>query len=262
MFGLFEKKAKLQAFADIPGEQCWSRVKYPKGDPVFIGIAQSGLLVAQSRRGILGEPLFECDAFLCASMAQELHEVYNEYPLPEHMTSPVLRAFTQFALDGESVDEFVDVLLFHQSGFEPPAEFDRNGLIAHQKAERLWVGQISKFASLMKSSKNFILDANLLPCSKDELHKAFDYYLATENDPKQIEIVRILRIRLFDWQKIDPEDEKLVSEVNKHWDVITRKVDGETATPAEIEWYKNGFALHHKYFSRGVSETKEFSGRL
>ena len=82
---------------------CWSRVSLESGDPIWISIAQTGVIVKKSRLGLMGATLYnETNVSTAAKMAQALDAQVSKYATPAEMTNPVLRAFTQAALECQS----------------------------------------------------------------------------------------------------------------------------------------------------------------
>lgn len=66
--------SKLIAFKDN-GKQCWSRLQLDNGDPIWIGIAQSGIVVKKSRSGIFGAQIFkEKEIITGGDTARHLYE--------------------------------------------------------------------------------------------------------------------------------------------------------------------------------------------
>jgi hypothetical protein len=85
----------------------WSRVDLENGDPVWISVAHSGVIVKKSKMGLLGGTLYqERSNFSAAKTARALDAHISKYVTPMDMTNPVLRAFTQVALECKSADEF------------------------------------------------------------------------------------------------------------------------------------------------------------
>lgn len=94
-------------FVDIPGKACWSSVLLDSGEPIWISIVQNGILVKQSRLGILGTKLFnETNMSRCVDVADALHRIVDNYTTPDGMQNPVLRVFTQTALNSRSAQDF------------------------------------------------------------------------------------------------------------------------------------------------------------
>lgn len=102
--------SKLVRFKDTRS-QCWSRVDMPNNDPIYISIAQTGIVVKKSNMGILGPKLFvENDLSKIGAVCQNLDITTYQYNTPDNMTHPVLRLFTQVALNASSVAELTTTL--------------------------------------------------------------------------------------------------------------------------------------------------------
>lgn len=87
--------------------ECWSRVDFENGDPVWISIGQGNIVVKKSNLGLFGAVLYsEKNTFKNAEIAQYLDAMVDKYTTPDGMTNPVLKAFTQAALDSSSIGEF------------------------------------------------------------------------------------------------------------------------------------------------------------
>jgi hypothetical protein len=96
---------KLLRYADS-NTQCWSRVNLPNGDSIWISVAQSGVLVKRSRLGLLGAKLYhEKNVYRAAMTASALDDEFVAWTTPDEMNNPVLRAFTQAALEAETASQ-------------------------------------------------------------------------------------------------------------------------------------------------------------
>lgn len=102
--------SKLIAYKDND-KQCWSRINLSSGEPVWISIAQTGVLIKRSRLGIRGAILFdENEIIACGDIARSLNEQIDQYNLPDQISNAVLKAFTQTALDSGSATELCSKL--------------------------------------------------------------------------------------------------------------------------------------------------------
>lgn len=79
---------------------CWSRVDLESGEPIWISVARTGIVVKVSRLGFLGAKLFaESDLSKLALICKDLAEGSDEAPqLPTDMKNLVLRLMTSTAL--------------------------------------------------------------------------------------------------------------------------------------------------------------------
>jgi hypothetical protein len=87
---------------------CWSRVDLENGDPVWISVAQTGVVVKKSRLGLMGAVLYkESNLYVVAKTAQALDAQVGRYLTPKGLVNLVLRAFTQVALECISAAQHV-----------------------------------------------------------------------------------------------------------------------------------------------------------
>lgn len=90
--------SKVVAFLDN-GSQCWSRLALAHGEPCWISVAQTGVIVKRSKLGLFGATLYkETDAFRAAMTAKALRYVLPTNLLPDGFRNPVLSQFTNAAL--------------------------------------------------------------------------------------------------------------------------------------------------------------------
>ena len=102
--------AQLHSYKDGPRAR-FANVRMENGDPCFISVAQAGVLVKKSKRGLLGAKLYEeKNVYDAATTAKALQYLYGELLIPQDMTNPVLAAFTNAALHCASLAEVARVL--------------------------------------------------------------------------------------------------------------------------------------------------------
>ncbi len=90
---------------------CWSRVDCENGDPIWISIAQTGIIVKKSRLGWMGAQLFyEKDLYKIGQICENLNLLVQRYNLPLDMNNPVLRLFTQICLNCSTALEICNTL--------------------------------------------------------------------------------------------------------------------------------------------------------
>ena len=98
--------AILKAYKDT-GSQCWANLRTTNNEPIWIGVAQTGVLV-KSKIGLFGPKLFASrDVIHAATVAQNLDNLLIDISLPEgcDITNPVLEAFVKVALASETLEE-------------------------------------------------------------------------------------------------------------------------------------------------------------
>jgi tetratricopeptide (TPR) repeat protein len=95
----------LLRFAD-GGGQCWARVQTESGEPIYISVARTGILVKRSRLGIFGTTIYaECTVVNLGETAHALQCELTADKTPDEMTNPVLKVFTQAALESRDAAE-------------------------------------------------------------------------------------------------------------------------------------------------------------
>jgi len=96
--------ARVDRYKDTK-TQCWSRVVLDSGEPIYIGIARSSVIVKKINLGIFGAKMYDQSPYIAAKTATILDEHITKYEIPSDMTDIVLMAFTQTALESKSADE-------------------------------------------------------------------------------------------------------------------------------------------------------------
>ena len=100
---------KLVHYGDTD-RHCWSRVDLATGEPLYISIAASGVVVKRSHFGLFGAKLYDENMYKAAVTAKALDAQIENYSTPAGMKNPALRAFTQAALNSKSAAEFLSRL--------------------------------------------------------------------------------------------------------------------------------------------------------
>ena len=102
--------AKLVKFID--GKfVCWSRVDLDNGEPIWISVARTGVLVKKSKWGLMGEKLYKANAHEANRTAGALLTIYfdegikEEYDVIHNITNHLLFAFTLAAMVSESASQ-------------------------------------------------------------------------------------------------------------------------------------------------------------
>jgi hypothetical protein len=90
---------------------CYANVRLDNGDPIFISVAQTGVLVKKSRIGFFGPKLYESrTVYDAAKTAEALHDLFPDYAGADGMTNITLRAFTNAVLHCSTTAEVANVL--------------------------------------------------------------------------------------------------------------------------------------------------------
>lgn len=90
---------------------CYANVRMDNGDPCWISVAQTGVVVKKSRVGLFGAKLYEQKrAYDAAMTAKALAYLYPDRLTPADMTNPVLSSFTNAVLNCSTLAEATRVL--------------------------------------------------------------------------------------------------------------------------------------------------------
>lgn len=77
---------ELIRFLDDDHKGRWANIRMDNGDPCWIGIAQTGILVKKSKMGLFGAKLYEeKNIYKAAKTAQALSEQYLDNLTPDEM---------------------------------------------------------------------------------------------------------------------------------------------------------------------------------
>jgi hypothetical protein len=104
-----DQTTKLILYRDTQ-RHCWARVDLASGEPIYISVARSGIIVKRSSLGLFGRKLYRSNIHRAAITARALEAQTRSRLTPDDMTSPALRAFTQAALEARSSDELASRL--------------------------------------------------------------------------------------------------------------------------------------------------------
>ena len=104
-----DRMTKLISYRDTRN-LCWARVDLASGEPIYISVARSGIVVKRSSLGLLGPKLYRSNIRRAAMTARVLDAQTRSYLTPDDMTNPALRAFTQAALEARSASELASRL--------------------------------------------------------------------------------------------------------------------------------------------------------
>jgi len=103
------RTTKLILYRDT-AYQCWARLDLANGDPIYISVARSGVVIKRSNFGLFGQELYRSNIHGAILKAQAIDAETENYSTPEDMTNPALRAFTQASLDARSAAELASRL--------------------------------------------------------------------------------------------------------------------------------------------------------
>lgn len=90
---------------------CFARVDFAPGDPLWISIAQNGVLIRRSRLGLFGRRVYgETDTFEAARVARVLATLCPDVSSIEGVHTPMLSAFLAAALSARNLVAFEGLL--------------------------------------------------------------------------------------------------------------------------------------------------------
>lgn len=101
-------KTYLDSFAD-DGTRCFANFRMKNGDPVFLSIAQTGVLIKKSTTGITGETLYEDKGLDIAKKISE-GKISVKKDIPKGMHNYALKLFSHIILSVNSIQELKKVL--------------------------------------------------------------------------------------------------------------------------------------------------------
>jgi len=175
---------------------CWSRVNLVNGDPIRISVTQASVMVQKSRWGFLGTKLYhETNVGKIKLTAAVLHLNISQYITPKEMTNPLLRVFTQVALECNSAAELsIRLNMLHSS----ERTSDKRGPRAERREQVIkdFGGYIVRHPILPN-----ILDVSELPHPKKEILDAICCAIVSNNDPETTNALKITAVMLANFQE-------------------------------------------------------------
>jgi len=101
--------SKLTDFSD--GTMgCWCVIRMDNNTPVWVGVAQSGIMVKKSRIGLFGPKLFNKPIYESSMTAKALHFLYPHDKTQDEIKNPALKSFANAILHCSTVAEVTCVL--------------------------------------------------------------------------------------------------------------------------------------------------------
>ena len=101
----------LHSFKDDDRKGRWANIRMDNGDPCWISVAQTGILVKKSKLGFMGAKLYEeTNVHEAVKTGMALSEQYPDDLTPDGMTNPVLKAVVNTVLHCSSLAEVTRVL--------------------------------------------------------------------------------------------------------------------------------------------------------
>jgi hypothetical protein len=176
-------------------------VDLQSGEPIWISVAQGGVIVRKSRLGLLGTLLYrEANVYKVAKTAEVLHSQLGRYTTPVDLNNPVLRAFTQVALDSESASQLsVRLNEAHSSPEKRPSVTEATPG-EQRKRRRQIVADYGRYIEADPLSFVEIRDTNVLPHPKEEILDAILFEIVCTEDEDQLSALKTVALLLAEFQ--------------------------------------------------------------
>lgn len=101
---------RILAFMDTDRAR-WARFRMADGEPCWVGIAATGILVKRSKLGLFGRKIYEeKNLDRAARLMGALDEAFPFDGTPEDLSSPVLQPVANAILHCQSLEEVQKVL--------------------------------------------------------------------------------------------------------------------------------------------------------
>ncbi len=155
----------LTRFMDHDQRGRWANLVMDNGDPCWIGIAQTGILVKKSRVGLFGAKLYEeKNLYEAVRTAQALDVLYPEKLTPPEMRNPVLISFVNAVLHCRDLGEFTRVLN-EASKIETAAPAADPALLEAQQL-------VNSYGAVLEQKETLTASEALLPAPKEQIKDA------------------------------------------------------------------------------------------
>ena len=102
---------ELIRFLDDDRKGCWANILMDNGNPCWVGIAQTGVLVKKSKMGWVGAKLYEeKNVYEAAKTAKTLSKQYIDDLTPDEMRNIVLKSIVNAVLHCSNLAEVAIIL--------------------------------------------------------------------------------------------------------------------------------------------------------
>ncbi|MHA1170295.1 MAG: hypothetical protein ACTSRU_20910 [Candidatus Hodarchaeales archaeon] len=102
---------ELIRFMDDDRKGRWANIRMDNGDPCWVSIAQTGILVKKSKIGLFGAKLYEeKNVYMAARTAEALMEMYSDDLTPAEIWNPVLKSIVNAILHCTNLAKVTRVL--------------------------------------------------------------------------------------------------------------------------------------------------------
>ncbi len=235
---------KLVRYMDEGKADGWSCVDLENGDPIWIYVAQTGVVVKKSRRGLMGPTLYEeSNLRAIAATVYALDGQIVEYLTPKAMVNPMLRAFTQAALECTSAVQFLG-RLYKARGLGQTRDWMSDEDKEKAEIRKQIISEYGYYIATHPLGVE-IRDVSELPYPKQEILDALTLEIALENDDKRVSAMIICGMALAKFQdNVGPKPLQM-------WGSDISELEELKATSDidKVSLIMSNFLANEKYFS-------------
>ena len=190
------KMGKLIRYKDGRSE-CWSRVRLDSGEQVWIDVKPARVIVKKTDSTLLNKKLFETTrAAEVVKTAGRLQAKVERYHARVQLSNPVLKVFTQVALDSESASDLEQRLSKQHRRMKPFANGDRRNVMRYQQI----IADYGRFIEANPPSGK-IRSTSELPHSKEEILEAITFQIVREKRSVNLKALKLCALMLADFQE-------------------------------------------------------------
>ena len=200
---------KLLRYKDGRSE-CWSRVRLDNHEQVMISVKPARVIVKKTVPSQLDEKLFESmmtdDVVKTAGW---LHAQVERYHAPVQLSNPVLKVFTQIALESASTSELTQRLSRKHDKIKPFSNGDRRYAMRYQQI-------IADYGRYIEANppNGKIRSTSELPHSKEEILEAITFQIVREKRSSSLKTLKLCALMLADFQEEVGSKQKISKKFN------------------------------------------------
>ena len=190
--------AKLIRYKDDRAE-CWSWVRLDNVEQVWIDVKPASVIITKRPHRLWMKKLYEtCTADRVVKIAGWLHAKVKSYHASVRLSNPVLKVFTQVALDSASTSELVQRLAIGHDMMKSHSSGDRRNIMRYQQI----IADYGRFIEANPPSGK-IRSASELPHSKEEILEAITFQIVREKKSANLRTLKLCALMLADYQEED-----------------------------------------------------------
>jgi hypothetical protein len=177
--------------------ECWSRVRLDNGEQVWIGVNPASVIVKRRTHRFWMKTLYETTkADEVVKTACWLHAKVESYNAPVQLSNPVLKVFTQVALDSASTSDLEQRLFKRHELMKPFSNGDRRNAMRYQQI----IADYSRYIEANPPSGK-IRSASELPHSKEKILEAITFQIVREKKSANLKTLKLCALMLADYQE-------------------------------------------------------------